>query len=276
MEQFFSDNEALIREITEIVTTGGVNVLLALGILIVGFIVAGTAKRTVMRIAERNPRVDRTLSSFFASMVRYGILAVVFIAVLARFGVETTSLVAAIGAAAFAVGLALQGTLSNVASGVMLIFFRPYSLGDFVEVAGVSGTVADMNLFTTELTTPDNKTIIVPNGQAWGGVITNYTVKPTRRVDITYSISYDDDIDKAMNVIRTHYEADERVHKEPEFFVGVIAHGGSSIDIVTRAWTNTSDYWGVYFDAMKGVKEAFDKNDIEIPYPHQVEIQKKD
>ncbi|WP_421785617.1 mechanosensitive ion channel family protein [Hyphobacterium sp.] len=275
MEQFFSDNEALIRQITEIVTAGGVNVLLALGILIVGYIVAGAVKRAVLRLSDRNPRLDRTLATFFASMARYSILVVVFIAVLSRFGVETTSLVAAIGAAAFAVGLALQGTLSNVASGVMLVFFRPYSLGDFVEVAGVSGTVADINLFTTELTTPDNKAIIVPNGQAWGGVITNFTVKPTRRVDITYSISYDDDIDKAMTVIRDHYAADERVHKEPEFFVGVISHGASSIDIVTRAWTNTADYWGVYFDAMKGIKEAFDKNRIEIPYPHQVEIQKK-
>ncbi|WP_420431098.1 mechanosensitive ion channel family protein [Hyphobacterium sp.] len=275
MEQLLNDNEALIRQITEIVTTGGVNVLLALGILIVGYIVAGAVERAVKRVSERNPRIDKTLATFFASLARYAILAVVFIAVLSRFGVETTSLVAAIGAAAFAVGLALQGTLSNVASGVMLVFFRPYSLGDFVEVAGVSGTVADMNLFTTELTTSDNKTIIVPNGQAWGGVITNFTVKPTRRVDITYSISYDDDIDKAMDVIRAHYEADERVHKEPEFFLGVISHGASSIDIVTRAWTNTADYWGVYFDAMKGIKQAFDKNDIEIPYPHEVQIQKK-
>lgn len=275
MEQFFSDNEALISEITQIVTEGGVNLLLAIGILIVGYMVAGAVKRSIIRMTDKNPRFDRTLSNFFASMARYGILLVVFIAVLNRFGVETTSLVAAIGAAAFAVGLALQGTLSNVASGVMLVFFRPYSLGDFVEVAGVSGSVKDINLFTTELATPDNKTIIVPNGQAWGGVITNYTVKPTRRVDITFSISYDDDISKAMDVIRAHYEADERVHKDPEFFVGVVAHGASSIDIVARAWANTTDYWPVYFDAMKGIKEAFDKNDIEIPYPHQVEIQRK-
>ncbi|MEE2525417.1 mechanosensitive ion channel domain-containing protein [Hyphobacterium sp. HN65] len=275
MEQFFSDNEALISQITQIVTEGGVNLILAIGILIVGYMIAGAVKRAIVRMTEKNPAFDRTLATFFASMARYGILVVVFIAVLNRFGVETTSLVAAIGAAAFAVGLALQGTLSNVASGVMLVFFRPYSLGDFVEVAGVSGTVKDINLFTTELATPDNKTIIVPNGQAWGGVITNYTVKPTRRVDITFSISYDDDIDKAMKVIRDHYEADERVHKDPETFIGVIAHGSSSIDIVVRAWTDTTNYWPVYFDAMKSIKQDFDKNDIEIPYPHQVEIQRK-
>jgi len=275
MEQFLSDNQALIDQATAIIMNGGVNVLLALAILIIGYMVAGAVKRAVVRITSKNPRIDRTLATFFASIARYAILVVVFIAVLNRFGVETTSLVAAIGAAAFAVGLALQGTLGNVAAGVMLVFFRPYSLGDFVEVGGVSGTVADINLFATELATPDNKAIIVPNGQAWGNVITNFTVKPTRRVDITFSISYDDDINKAMDVIRAHYDADERVLKDPAFFLGVIAHGASSIDIVCRAWAKTPDYWGVYFDAMKGIKEAFDANDIEIPYPHQVEIQKK-
>ncbi|GJL97644.1 MAG: mechanosensitive ion channel protein [Hyphobacterium sp.] len=275
VEQLLADNQALIDQATEIVMNGGVNVLLALAILIIGYMVAGAMKRAVVRMSSNNPRIDRTLATFFASIVRYAILAVVFIAVLNRFGVETTSLVAAIGAAAFAVGLALQGTLSNVAAGVMLVFFRPYSLGDFVEVGGVSGTVTDVNLFTTELSTPDNKTIIVPNGQAWGNVITNFSTKPTRRVDITYGISYNDDINKAMDVIRAHYDADERVLKDPEFFQGVIKHNSSSIDIVTRAWVNTPDYWAVYFDAMKGIKEAFDANDIEIPYPHQVEIQKQ-
>jgi len=275
VEQLLADNQALIDQLIEIVMNGGVNVLLALAIFIIGYLVAGGVKKAVLRAAERNPRIDRTLASFFASMVRYAILVVVFIAVLSRFGVETTSLVAAIGAAAFAVGLALQGTLGNVAAGVMLVFFRPYSLGDFVEVGGVSGTVADINLFTTELNTPDNKTIIVPNGQAWGNVITNYSVKPTRRVDITFGISYDDDINKAMEVIRAHYDADERVLKDPEFFQGVIKHNSSSIDIVTRAWVNTPDFWPVYFAAMKGIKEAFDANGIEIPYPHRVEIQKQ-
>jgi len=275
VEQLLADNQALIDQLVEIVMNGGVNVLLALAIFIIGYLVAGGVKKAVLRASERNPRIDRTLASFFASMVRYAILVVVFIAVLSRFGVETTSLVAAIGAAAFAIGLALQGTLGNVAAGVMLVFFRPYSLGDFVEVGGVSGTVADINLFTTELNTPDNKTIIVPNGQAWGNVITNYSVKPTRRVDITFGISYNDDINKAMEVIRAHYDADERVLKDPEFFQGVIKHNASSIDIVTRAWVNSPDYWPVYFNAMKGIKEAFDANDIEIPYPHQVEIQKQ-
>jgi len=268
-------NDELISQFVEMGTTGAINVALALGTLIVGYIVAGVVKRNIQRLVEKNPRVDPTIASFAASMVRYAILVVVFIAVLNRFGVETTSLVAAIGAAAFAVGLALQGTLSNVAAGVMIVFFRPYKLGDFIEVAGASGSVRDINLFTTELSTPDNKKIIVPNGQAWGDVITNYTANPTRRVDFLFSISYDDNIDKAMEVIHGVIAKNERVHADPAPFTAVKAHGGSSIDIVTRVWGATDDYWGIYFDMMKNVKEAFDANDIEIPYPHQVEIQKK-
>jgi small conductance mechanosensitive channel len=251
------------------------NIALALVILIVGFMIAGAASRGVRKASERNSRIDPTLASFFASIVKYAILAVVIIAVLGRFGVQTTSLAAAFGAATLAIGLALQGTLSHVASGVMIVFFRPYKIGDFVEVAGVMGSVKDITLFYTELNTPDNKQIIVPNGQSWGGIITNFSAYPTRRVDITFSVSYDDDIDKAQQVIKDVFTADSRVHKDPEVFVEVIAHGASSIDLVTRAWVDAGDYWGVYFDAMKKVKQAFDANGVEIPYPHQVEIQKQ-
>lgn len=197
------------------------------------------------------------------------------IAVLARFGVQTASLVAALGAVTLAIGFALQGTLSNIAAGVMIIAFRPYSVGDWVEVGGVSGAVKDVNLFTTVLATGDNKKIIVPNGQAWGDIITNYSANPTRRVDFTFSIDYADDIDKAMEVIKATLAADERVHKDPAIFTAVAAHGGSSVDIAARVWVDTADYWGVHFDAMKNVKEAFDKNGISIPYPHQVNIARK-
>jgi len=268
-------NEELIAQLVATGTDGAINVALAIATLIVGYLVAGVFKRNIHKLMMKSDRVDATIATFFASMVRYAILVVVFIAVLNRFGVETTSLVAAIGAAAFAVGLALQGTLSNVAAGVMIVFFRPYKLGDYIEVAGTSGSVRDINLFTTELSTPDNKKIIVPNGQAWGDVITNYTANPTRRVDFLFSISYNDNIDKAMEVIQGVIAKDERIHADPAPFTAVKAHGGSSIDIVTRVWGSTDDYWGIYFDMMKNVKEAFDANDIEIPYPHQVEIQKK-
>jgi len=251
-----------------------VNALVALLIFVIGYLVAGAVSGAVRRAGQRSSRIDNTLASFFASIVKYSILAVVVIAVLSRFGVETTSLAAAFGAATLAVGLALQGTLGHVASGVMIIFFRPYKMGDFVEVAGEMGSVKDITLFYTELNTPDNKQIIVPNGLAWGGVITNFSAYPTRRVDITFSISYDDEIEKAQTVVKDVFNADNRVHKDPEVFVEVIAHGESSVDLVTRAWVDAGDYWGVYFDAMKNVKKAFDANSIEIPYPHSVEIKK--
>ncbi|MEO1038687.1 MAG: mechanosensitive ion channel domain-containing protein [Pseudomonadota bacterium] len=267
-----------MNAVTTFLTTVGlqlaINVALAALILIIGFMVAGAVARTIRRIPDRNPKLDQTLANFFASMAKWAILAVVIIAVLTRFGVETTSLVAALGAVTLAIGFALQGTLSNVAAGVMIVFFRPYKIGQFVEVAGVSGSVKDVTLFYTELSTPDNKQIIIPNGQAWGDVITNYSAYPTRRCDFTFSASYDDDIDKVQGVIREVFEADERVMKTPALFVEVGAHGESSVDYTVRAWCKASDYWGLHFDMNKQIKIAFDKAEIEIPYPTGVEIAK--
>lgn len=265
-----------ISALTERLIGAGTSVLLAAAILIVGMIVAGAVRKGVRAAAVKSDRIDDTLGGFFSSLIYYAIMAVVLIAVLARFGVETTSLVAALGAATLAIGLALQGTLSNLAAGVMIIFFRPYQLGDFVEVAGQSGSVKDINLFTTELATGDNKKVIVPNGAAWGAVITNYSANDTRRVDFVFSIDYGDDIDKAMKVIHDTLGADERIHKDPDIFTAVTAHGGSSVDIVTRVWCDSGDYWGIYFDAMKNVKNAFDASGISIPYPHQVNVERKD
>ena len=254
----------------------GTSLALAAIILIVGMMVAGGVRKGVRNAAVKSDRIDDTLGGFFASLAYYGIMAIVVIAVLNRFGVETTSLVAALGAATLAIGLALQGTLSNLAAGVMIILFRPYKLGDFVEVAGQAGSVKDITLFTTELATGDNKKVIVPNGSAWGDVITNYSANDTRRVDFTFSIDYSDDIGKAMTIIQETLGADERVHKDPAVFTAVTAHGGSSVDIVTRVWCASGDYWGIYFDAMKNVKEAFDKGGISIPYPHQVNLNRED
>ena len=263
----------------EYITTIGLQMVMNVGmaalILIIGFMIAGAVGRTIRSIPNRNPKLDPTIASFFASIAKYGVLAVVIIAVLTRFGVETTSLVAALGAMTLAIGLALQGTLSNVAAGVMIIFFRPYKMGDYVEIANTAGSVKDITLFYTELNTPDNKQIIVPNGQSWGDVITNYSAYPTRRCDFVFSASYDDDIDKVISVLRTTFEADERVMKEPALFVEVKAHGASSVDYVVRAWCQASDYWGLHFDMNKKVKVAFDSNGIEIPYPHSVEIHKE-
>lgn len=268
-----------LQRAQEYLTTIGLqmamNVAMAGIILIVGFMIAGAIGRTIRSIPDRNPKMDRTLASFFASIAKYLVLAIVIIAVLTRFGVQTTSMVAVLGAASLAIGLALQGTLSNVAAGVMIIFFRPYKIGDYVDVAGVAGSVKDITLFYTELNTPDNRQIIIPNGQSWGNVITNFSAYPTRRCDFVFSAGYGDDIDKVIGVLRATFEADSRVLAEPALFVEVKAHGASSVDYVVRAWCKASDYWDLHFDMNKRVKIAFDANDIEIPYPHQVEIQKQ-
>ncbi len=269
------DAEYIQTLLTTVVFDFLINVALAALILVVGFMVAGAVARFIRRIPDRNPRLDKTLANFFASMAKWAILAVVIIAVLTQFGVETTSMVAALGAVTLAIGFALQGTLSNVAAGVMIVFFRPYKIGDFVEVAGAGGSVKEVTLFYTELNTPDNKQIIIPNGQAWGDVITNYSAYPTRRCDFMFSAGYGDEIDKVIGVLRTTFEADDRVLKNPELFVEVAAHGASSVDYVVRAWVNASDYWGLHFDMNKQVKIAFDEAGIDIPYPHAVHIQQK-
>lgn len=273
LEEFL--NPETMAVLAERGIAAGTNLILAALFLIVGLIVAGWARGAVRKMAASSERLDDTLGNFFASIVYYAVIAIVIIAVLGKFGVETTSMVAALGAITLAIGFALQGTLSNIAAGVTIIAFRPYALGDWVEVAGVSGSVKDVNLFTTVLATGDNKKIIIPNGQAWGDVITNYSANPTRRVDFTFSIDYGDDIDKAMAVIKDTLMADERVHRDPDIFLAVTAHGESSVDLAARVWVNTGDYWGVHFDGLKNVKEAFDKNDISIPYPHRVNIAKK-
>ena len=248
-------------------------VVLALLTLVIGL---WLINRVVNVLDARLKAKDPSLNKFLCGLVGIILKILLLISVASMVGIATTSFIAVIGAAGLAIGLALQGTLSNLAAGVMIILFRPYKLGDFVEVAGQAGSVKDITLFTTELATGDNKKVIVPNGAAWGDVITNYSANPTRRVDFTFSIDYSDDIDKAMDVIKSTLGADARIHKDPEIFTAVAAHGSSSVDIVTRVWVNTGDYWGVHFDAMKSVKEAFDKNGISIPYPHQVNVEKKD
>lgn len=259
-------------------TLGGAvitSVVSAALILIVGLYAAGFISRRVRAWAVSHPRIDTTLAVFFASLVRYLIIAVVIIAVLTRFGVETTSLVAALGAMTLAVGLALQGTLSNVAAGVMIVFFRPYKIGDFVDIGGTAGSVRDITLFYTELNTPDNRQVIVPNAQSWGRVIVNFSGYSTRRVDFTFSASYDTDMDKVRSVIRRVLEDDGRVLEEPPVVVEVAAHGASAIEYTARAWVNTPDYWPYFWEKTRLMKQAFDAEGIEIPYPHQVHIRKE-
>ncbi len=250
------------------------NVVKAIIVLIGGWLTARVISRFVRRRVNASPRIDNTVGNFAASIVRWLILTVTIIAVLNLFGVEATSLVAVLGAATLAIGLALQGTLSDVAAGVLIIIFRPYKLGQYVDIDGTSGTVKDINLFLTELTTPDNVQIIMPNGKAWGSVISNYSSNPTRRLDLTFGIDYGDDIGKASAVIEKVAGADDRVHKDPAPWVRVLNLGDSSVDLGVRLWCNAGDYWELKFKMIRQVKEAFDKAGISIPYPHSVEIKK--
>ncbi|MCR9078154.1 MAG: mechanosensitive ion channel [Hyphomonadaceae bacterium] len=247
----------------------------ALVVLIIGLRVAGWLGGLVRKISLKQENIDDTLGNFFGSMVRWAVTAAVFIAVLQVFGVPATSFVAVLGALTLAIGLSLQGALGNIASGVMIMIFRPYKLGDYVEAAGAAGTVKDINLFQTVLATPDNIQVMVPNSQAIDGVIKNYSGYSTRRVDVTFGIDYGDDIDKAIGIIKSIVDADSRILRDPEPFAKVVNLGDSSVDIATRNWVNASDYWDVKFDLTKQIKEAFDQQGISIPYPHQVEIVKE-
>lgn len=245
-------------------------------ILIVGLWLAGRAQVWTIRALSKTPALDDMLRGFFGSIVRYLVLIVVVLAVLSQFGIETTSLIAVLGTAGLAIGLALQGTLSNIAAGVMLLIFRPFKIGHFVEIGGISGTVKELTLFTTELATPDNVQIIVPNSGVWGQPLKNYSAHATRRVDFSFGISYSDDINKAFEVIKTVLAQDARLHTTPEAVIVVGNLGDSSVDIVVRVWTDSSNYWGVKFDITKQVKEALDASGISIPFPTRTIYQAAD
>lgn len=259
----------ILQQVTAVVTTYGLDVLGAAVILIVGFAASNWARAGVENALGRFPRVDATLRGFLGALVKYLILAFAVIATLQRFGVQTTSLVALLGAAGLAVGLALQGTLSNVAAGVMLLLFRPFKVGDYIEGAGMAGTVKALTLFTTELATPDNVQIIVPNAQLWGASIKNYSYHATRRVDLLVGIGYGEDMDKAIAVVRRLAEADERVLADPEPFVVIGELADSSVNLVIRLWCKSADYWPLKFAMTKAIKEAFDAEGISIPFPQR-------
>lgn len=267
-----------MTELAELLGSFGpliVSAVKALIVLVIGWMVAGMLGGMVRRRIMNAKRIDPTLGAFASSAVKWLILLVVLIAVLGIFGIPATSLVAVLGAASLAIGLALQGTLADLAAGVMLVIFRPYKLGQYVDIAGTSGTVKDLNLFVTELVTPDNVQIIVPNGQAWGKIITNFSTHDTRRVDLVFGIDYGDDADKAMEIILGVARADDRVHADPEPWARVTNLGDSSVDISVRLWCAATDYWELKFHMTKAVKQAFDAGGISIPYPHSVEIHKQ-
>lgn len=250
-------------------TTYGLGVVGGVLILIVGWLVAGWAQRAVHRALSRTERIDTTLRNFLSSATRYLVLTLTVLAVLSQIGVQTASLIAVLGAASLAIGLAMQGTLSNLAAGVMLLFFRPFHVGDYVEAGGHAGTVKSIDLFTTELATPDNVCILVPNGSIWGDAVVNYSHHPTRRVDLLIGIDYGNDIDKAFETIRMVVEADDRTHAEPEPLLAVGELADSSVNIVVRVWCDAGSYWPLKFALTKAIKEALDKAGISIPFPQR-------
>lgn len=267
--------EKIAEQILTILATYGLDVVAAIIILILGWWFARWAKRFLHRRLSRTGKIDLMLVGFFSSFVKYAILTFTVIAVLSQFGVQTTSLITVLGAAGLAIGLALQGTLSNVAAGVMLLIFRPFRVGDYVEVAGVGGVVKDVSLFITEMSTPDNIQITVPNGQIWGNVIRNFTVNDTRRIDLAVGIGYVSRLQHAFDAIRATIERDPRILKEPEPLAALSGLGASSLDLTVRAWVKTADYWPVRFDLLRAIKETLDAEGIEIPYPHQVVFERQ-
>jgi small conductance mechanosensitive channel len=264
------ETQNLLEQVYAVLLSHGLNVLGALAIIIIGFMAAGWARRSLERALSRSGRIDTTLVRFFGSLLRYAIIAFVIIAALQQFGVQATSLVAIFGAAGLAIGLALQGTLSNVAAGVMLLMFRPFKIGDFITAGGQTGTVKEIGLFTTEMATGDNVKIIVPNGQIWGSAIQNFSANLTRRVDLMMGIDYGDNIDTAMATINRVIGEEARALKDPESVVAVAELADSSVNIVVRVWVNAADYWGVRWDITKKLKEQLEVDGISIPYPQQV------
>ncbi|MGR5149115.1 small-conductance mechanosensitive channel MscS [Photobacterium alginatilyticum] len=250
----------------ELLIQYGVNILSALLILFIGNMITKGIANGVAKVLRKKD-MDEAVVEFLHSLVRYLLFVIVLIAALGRIGVQTASVVAVIGAAGLAVGLALQGSLSNFAAGVLIVAFRPFKSGDYVEIGGVAGSVESIQIFSTVLCTPDNKMVVVPNGAVIGSAITNYSHHKTRRIDFVIGVSYDADLKKTKEVLTRVVNAESRVLKDPEPTIGVVALADSSVNFVVRPWVNTVDYWGVYFDLLQAIKEELDKENIGIPYP---------
>jgi len=258
--------EDLIQQGYALLATYGLKIVFAIIVLIVGRWVARLFSKLIQRVMKKRD-VDETLRSFAGNLTYYALLTFVVLAALGQLGIQTTSFIAVIGAAGLAIGLALQGSLANFASGFLMIMFRPFKVGDFIEGAGVAGTVESLQIFTTQLRTPDNKKIIVPNSSLTGDNIINWSATGTRRVDMVFGIGYDDDIDKAKALLHEILSADDRILKDPAPQVAVSELADSSVNFVARPWAKTGDYWGVFFDTTEAVKKRFDAEGISIPYP---------
>ncbi|MCI5077396.1 mechanosensitive ion channel family protein [Oricola sp.] len=241
----------------------------AILILIIGFMVAGFVRRWVYSALKRFRNSDETLNLFLAKSARYAILILVFVTVLTQFGVQTASIIAALGAAGIAIGLALQGTLQNIAAGIMLLFLRPFQVGDFIETQNATGVVKEIGLFATEFETLDGLYLLAPNSEVWGSAVTNYSRKPKRRFDLVVGIAYDDDINKAFAAFQSIVDGHDKVLTDPEPFIYVSNLGDSAVEVTCRVWMNTPDWWTVSRELIKLAKERFDAEGLSIPFPQR-------
>ncbi|AKL10492.1 TPA: small-conductance mechanosensitive channel MscS [Kluyvera intermedia] len=243
-----------------------VNIVAAIAIIIVGMIIARMISNTVNKLM-RARHIDATVADFLSALVRYGIIAFTLIAALGRVGVQTASVIAVLGAAGLAIGLALQGSLSNLAAGVLLVTFRPFRSGEYVDLGGVAGTVLQVQIFSTTLRSADGRIIVVPNGKIIAGNIINFSREPVRRNEFIIGVAYDSDIDLVTKLLTDIIQADDRILKDREMTVRLNELGASSINFVVRVWSNSSDLQNVYWDVLEKVKRSFDEHGISFPYP---------
>jgi len=262
MMEYFEDSDKLL----ELITDFGIAIASALAVLIIGLFVIKKLTNALRKYFDRKD-FDESLETFLLSLSGIALKLMLFVVVIQMLGVQSSSLVAVLGAAGLAVGLALSGTLQNFAGGVMILIFKPFKVGDYIDAQGHAGTVSEVQIFNTILKTPDNKTIIVPNGGLANGSMVNYSAEPTRRVDWTFGIAYGDDADKAQAVIRKLMNDDARILQDPAPFVELGALADSSVNFTVRAWVNTPDYWAVHFDMNKKIYQTFAKEGLSIPFP---------
>lgn len=260
--------ESLTARIMELLTVYGLKILAAIIVFVIGRWVAKGLSNISKRMMQKS-EVDSTIISFVTNLIYFALLTFVVLAALGQLGIQTTSFIAIIGAAGLAIGLALQGSLANFAAGFLMIIFRPFKVGDFIEGAGVTGSVEAIQIFTTRLKTPDNKIIIIPNAKLTADNITNFTTSGTRRMDLVFGIGYGDDIDHAKKTLAELLKSDARVLADPEPTIGVLELADSSVNFAVRPWVKTSDYWPLYFDLTERVKKRFDEEGIGIPFPQR-------
>ena len=261
--------QSVTNQLGALITMYGLQVVGAIVILIVGRFAAGIGRKITARILTK-ARQDPSIVSFIGNLVYVLILTFAVVATLAKFGIQTASFVAILGAAGFAIGFALQGSLANFAAGVLILVLRPFRVGDFIDAAGVAGTVKEIQLFNTIMASPDNIQIIAPNSKVFGDIIKNVSGFDTRRVDLVVGIGYSSSIPKAIEVLTNLMKEDSRILSQPSFQIAVSELADSSVNFVVRPWVKTDDYWSVRFDLTRKIKEAFDENGIEIPFPQRV------